>query len=77
MTMLSFSTSASGTPLDFLGGGAFFCFFELGGVCEKPEDSSSETLELAGFRFFGAAGLLFRVDWTSFFAAGLTAGFVF
>ena len=77
MIMLSFSTSASGTPPDFLGGGAFFCFLELGGVCENPEVSSSETLALAVFRFFVAAGLLLIVDCVSFFAADFAAGFAF
>jgi hypothetical protein len=56
--------------------GAFFCFFALGGVLDRseslPKESRSDpepSSSLVGFaRFFDADFVVFRVDWTSFFA---------
>jgi len=79
--MLSFAISCRGFPLLFFAG-AFFCFFELGGVLESREASCVESMSeggssssLSGFGRFFEAGLVtvFKVLWTSFLGAAFVA----
>jgi len=82
--MLSFSISRNGFDVLPFFAGAFFCFFELGGVFESKDASLAESrLEgrslssssLSGFgRFFETAFAL-RVVWTIFFGAVAFAAF--
>ena len=83
--MASFSTSRRGFAPIFLGPGAFFCFFELGGVTERRESSCSEgfsegesSSSVSGFgRFFEVSGFVLSVVCDIFFGAALgNAGFL-
>jgi hypothetical protein len=77
------TTSASGFFADFLGGGAGFAFFALGGVCESSDSSSNASLagleassSESGFgRFLDAVVLdfavVFSVVCAAFFGAVL------
>lgn len=48
------------------------CFFELGGVWEKPDESAADSSSVSGFgRFAGAFAFSFVC--VSFFAAGFAA----
>lgn len=59
-------------PPDFFGGGSLRCFFELGGVWEKPDESAADSSSVSGFgRFAGAFAFSFVC--VSFFAAGFAA----